>query len=110
MNEFRRLAEEGIDKELLLATININEFKNKELDTGRMPKGLAFAFSIMQGYSYEIPYDELLETSKYYKFYKEASHEEKETIEELLGSRSFILNQMFERFSATPAGPRAGPC
>lgn len=71
MNEFRRLAEEGIDKELLLATININEFKNKELDTGRMPKGLAFAFSIMQGYSYEIPYDELLETSKYYKFYKE---------------------------------------
>ena len=70
-DEFRRLATEGIDKELLLATININEFKNKELDTGRMPKGLAFAFGIMQGFNYGIPYVDLLETSKYYKFYKE---------------------------------------
>ena len=70
-DEFRRLVEEGIDKELLLATININEFKNKELDTGRMPKGLAFAFGIMQGFNYGIPYSDLLETSKYYKFYKE---------------------------------------
>ena len=40
--------------------------------------------------------------NNHYKFYKEASNEEKETIEKLLGSRSFILNQMFERFSATP--------
>ena len=71
MNELKRLASEGIDKELLLATININEFKNKELDTGRMPKGLAFAFSIMQGFNYNISYIDLLETSKYYKFYKE---------------------------------------
>ena len=71
MNELKRLVTEGIDKELLLSTININEFKNKELDTGRMPKGLAFAFSIMQGFNYDIPYEELLETSKYYKFFKE---------------------------------------
>lgn len=69
--ELKRLVEEGVDKELLLSTININEFKNKELDTGRMPKGLAFAFSVMQGFNYNIPYEELLETSGYYKFYKE---------------------------------------
>ena len=71
VNELKRLVEEGIDKELLLSTININEFKNKELDTGRMPKGLAFAFSVMQGFNYGIPYEELLETSGYYKFFKE---------------------------------------
>lgn len=71
MSELKRLATEGIDKELLLATININEFKNKELDTGRMPKGLAFVFGIMQGFNYGIPYNDLLETSQYYKFYKE---------------------------------------
>lgn len=70
-NELKRLVNEGIDKELLLATININEFKNKELDTGRMPKGLAFAFSIMQGFNYDINYEDYLETSKYYKFYKD---------------------------------------
>ena len=69
--ELKRLKEEGIDRNLLLATININEFKNKELDTGRMPKGLAFAFSIMQGYNYDIPYENYLETSDYYKFFKE---------------------------------------
>ena len=69
--EFKRLVSSGIDKELLLATININEFKNKELDTGRMPKGLAFAFSIMQGFNYNIPYEDYLETSKYFKFFKE---------------------------------------
>ena len=69
--ELKRLKDEGIDRNLLLATININEFKNKELDTGRMPKGLAFAFSIMQGYNYDIPYENYLETSDYYKFFKE---------------------------------------
>ena len=71
IGEVQRLVDEGIDKELLLSTININEFKNKELDTGRMPKGLAFAFSVMQGFNYDIPYEELLEASKYYKFFKE---------------------------------------
>ena len=39
--------------------------------------------------------------NNHYKFYKEASNEEKEVVEELLATRSFILNQMFERFSAT---------
>ncbi len=69
--ELERIADEGIDRNLLLATININEFRNKELDTGRMPKGLAFAFSIMQSFNYEIPYELYLETSEYFKFYKE---------------------------------------
>lgn len=70
-NEFKRLSEEGIDKKLLLATININEFRNKELDTGRMPKGLAFAFSIMQSYNYDIPYESYLQINDYYKFFKD---------------------------------------
>ena len=88
MNELKRLANEGIDKELLLSTININEFKNKELETGRMPKGLIFAFSIMQGYNYGIPYLELLETSDYYKFFKE--NLENGYFEELI--KKYILN------------------
>ena len=69
--ELKRLVRDGIDRNLLLATININEFRAKELDTGRMPKGLAFAFSIMQSYNYEIPYEDYLESSKYYNFFKE---------------------------------------
>ena len=69
--ELKRLVNEGIDRNLLLATININEFRAKELDTGRMPKGLAFAFSIQQSYNYEIPYEVYLESSKYYNFFKE---------------------------------------
>ena len=88
MSELKRLADEGIDKELLLSTININEFKNKELDTGRMPKGLLFAFSIMQGFNYDIPYLELLETSQYYKFFKE--NLDNGYFEELI--RKYILN------------------
>ena len=36
-----------------------------------MPKGLAFAFSVMQGYNYEVPYEQYLEVSKYYSFFKE---------------------------------------
>ena len=69
--ELERLVKEGIDKEALLATININEFKNKELDTGRMPKGLVFAFSIMQGFNYQIPYEEMLESDAHFKYFKE---------------------------------------
>lgn len=70
-SELRRLSEEGIDKELLLATININEFRNKEADSGRMPKGLIYAFSLMQGFNYGIPYNEVIEMDKYYKYFKE---------------------------------------
>ena len=86
--ELRRLAKEGIDKELLLSTININEFKHKELDTGRMPKGLAFAFSIMQGFMYDIPYEDYIDTCKYYKFYKE--NLDKRYFEELI--EKYLLN------------------
>ena len=71
IEEMKRFVKEGIDKELLLATININEFRSKEQDTGRMPKGLAYAFGIMQAYNYNLKYEDILETNKYYKYMKD---------------------------------------
>lgn len=71
IKQMKKFVSEGIDKELLLATININEFRSKEQDTGRMPKGLAYAFTIMQAYNYGVAYEDLLETGTYYKYMKE---------------------------------------
>ena len=71
LDELRKIVDEGIDRNLLLATINYNEFKNKEMDSGRMPKGLMFAFSIMQAYNYNLPYETYLDFSTPYKFFKE---------------------------------------
>lgn len=41
----RKIAREGIDRELLEATLNITEFKMRERDYGSFPKGVAFALS-----------------------------------------------------------------
>lgn len=71
ISAMEKFVKEGIDKELLLATININEFRTKEQDTGRMPKGLAYAFPIMQAYNYNIKYEDILQITQYYKYMKE---------------------------------------
>ena len=74
ISECKRLVSEGIDKEILLAIINRSEFENKEMDTGTMPKGLLFAFSIMQSFNYDFRYETLLEMSPYFQFYKDELH------------------------------------
>ena len=88
LTELKKITEEGIDRELLLATINYNEFKNKEMDSGRMPKGLMFAFSIMQSYNYNLPYETYLDFSSHYKFFKESLNTR--YFEELI--EKYILN------------------
>lgn len=66
----KKLVTEGIDKKALLAAINFNEFRNKEMDMGRMPKGLFFAFNLMQSFNCDIPYESYLEYTKYFEFFK----------------------------------------
>lgn len=70
-NEVRKLVENGIDKELLLATINYMEFKEKEMDTGRMPKGLIFAMTMMGSFNYNGDLSSHLHFSKHFAKFKQ---------------------------------------
>lgn len=71
----KELVEKGIDKKLLLAQINFSEFKDKEMDMGRMPKGLIFAMNMMGSFNYRGNITSHLEFAKYYeKFKKELDH------------------------------------
>lgn len=69
-DEVRKLVKEGIDKELLLATINHMEFVEKEMDTGRMPKGLILAMTMMGSFNYNTDLKEHLEFSQHFAKYK----------------------------------------
>ena len=70
--EVRKIVEKGIDKDLLIASINNLEFKDKECDMGGFPKGIAFAMSMMGSFNYNGDLISHLEFSKYYdKFRKE---------------------------------------
>ena len=69
-NAIRDVVEKGIDKKLLLATINYFEFKDKELDMGRMPKGLVFAMSMMGSFNYYGDILSHLEFSKHYEKFR----------------------------------------
>ena len=64
------VVEIGSDKKLLLATINYFEFKDKELDMGRMPKGLVFAMSMMGSFNYYGDILSHLEFSKHYEKFR----------------------------------------
>ena len=66
-----KLVKEGIDKELLLATINHLEFKDKECDMGWAPKGLIYSMNVIGSFVFEMPLDSGLEYSKYYQQFKE---------------------------------------
>ncbi len=48
----RKIAAEGIDRELLTATLNSAEFKIRERDYGSFPKGVAFALSAYGSWLY----------------------------------------------------------
>lgn len=74
-NAIRDVVKNGIDKQLLLASINFAEFRDKELDIGRTPKGLLFAMNLIQSFNYQCNMVSHLEFSKYYeKFKKELNN------------------------------------
>ena len=72
--EVRKLVENGIDKDLLLASINHLEFKDKELDMGGMPKGLVFAMTMMGSFNYHGDMLDHLEFAKHYEKFKKELH------------------------------------
>ncbi|SMP37801.1 insulinase family protein [Anoxynatronum buryatiense] len=52
----QELIDNGIDKKLIEAVINIHEFKLREADYGRYPKGLIYGMKIMESWLYdEVP-------------------------------------------------------
>lgn len=71
VDETRKLVENGIDKKILLASINRFEFIDKELDSGRTPKGLLFMMNMMECYNFDEDIISKLEFSSHYKNLKE---------------------------------------
>ena len=49
----KKIVREGIDKEALTAGLNSLEFKTKEADFGRYPKGLMFGLQLMSSWLYD---------------------------------------------------------
>ena len=49
----RNIAKEGIDKKLIEAAINIHEFKLRESDYGRFPRGLMYGIQSMSSWLYD---------------------------------------------------------
>ena len=87
-DEVRKLVENGIDKELLLSSINHFEFKEKEMDTGRMPKGLIFAMTMMGSFNYDGSLSSHLHFSAHYEKFRKVINEN--YFENLL--EKYILN------------------
>lgn len=53
IDEMKKLAENGIDKTLLQASINLFEFRLREADFGFMPKGLIYGLRILRTWLYD---------------------------------------------------------
>ena len=49
----RELVDHGIDKKLIESVINIHEFKLREADYGRYPRGLVYCMKMMESWLYE---------------------------------------------------------
>ena len=71
--EFERILKEGFDKKTLLAFLVREEFKYREADFGRIPKGLTYGLDLLDSWLYDdtkaFYHVESLDT---YKFLKEA--------------------------------------
>ena len=72
-NELERTYKEGFDKKTLLSFLTREEFKYREADFGRIPKGLAYGIDLLDSWLYD---DDLaffhIESLETYKFLKEA--------------------------------------
>ena len=53
MDTMKNLAENGIDKTLLQASINVHEFRLREADFGLYPKGLIYGLRILRTWLYD---------------------------------------------------------
>ena len=53
ISEMKKLVENGIDKTLLQASINLFEFRLREADFGFMPKGLIYGLRILRTWIYD---------------------------------------------------------
>jgi presequence protease len=71
-SEVKKFVDNGIDKNLLLASINYREFKSKELDMGGISKGILLAMNMMGSFNYDGDLIDTLEFQKHYDFLKEA--------------------------------------
>ena len=66
----QKLVDEGIDRTLLEASINLSEFKLREADFGSYPKGLIYGISLMNSWLYDgdpaacLFYEQLLQKMK----------------------------------------------
>ena len=67
-HNLQKISMEGIDKELLEASLNSAEFKLREADFGTYPKGLIYGLSVMDSWIYDI---DPLSCLKYEKILKE---------------------------------------
>ena len=88
--ELKRTIEEGFDKKTLLAFLVREEFKYREADFGRIPKGLAYGLDLLESWLYD---DSLalfhIECLESYRILKEAV--ESDYFEKLL-KKYFIEN------------------
>lgn len=68
----RKLAEEGLEEKAVLAAINNMEFRSREADFGRFPKGLMYGINAFDSWLYDedAPFDYLREL-EIYQFLKE---------------------------------------
>lgn len=71
LDSCKKIVQEGLDKELILATINNLEFMLKENDMGSLPKGMSYAFSLMRSFNYNLPLENELFYSKNFHYYRE---------------------------------------
>ena len=69
-NTLREIVSNGIDKELIESVINIYEFKLREADYGRYPRGLIYGMKMLESWLYEedpsvhLKYEALLDKIK----------------------------------------------
>lgn len=71
-SELKRIVKEGFDKRSLMAALNYFEFRYREADFGRNPKGLIFGLEAMGSWNYKDDAPFLhLEANETYAFLKE---------------------------------------
>jgi Zn-dependent M16 (insulinase) family peptidase len=72
----KELVKNGIDKDTLMASINMFEFKYKEADFGRMPKGLVYGFQAYRSWLYnDNPPFECFKFNKIFESLRKKVHE-----------------------------------
>ncbi len=71
-DELAKIVKEGVDKKSLTATLNSQEFRYKEADFGRMPKGLVYIITVFSTWLYDDnrPFD-CLKLNEAYKAVRE---------------------------------------